>query len=197
MLESYCAPVREKNRLSRYEVIYEYLRLVERPLTAACAVHGIWGRVISSMIVIRDSNNPSTLQDFAIRRQRRPAQKFRNSGDSRNSCQPRSVQKSIALDAVELNRAYCNTSSLLVRAPPAFRLPGPSLSRGETPTVLAIDGRSQNTGMAAPPVPVACHPKPPAESVADRHRCPHCSRAHMIIRSGLKQIRLIPGQPLQ
>jgi hypothetical protein len=35
--------------------------------------------------------------------------------------------------------------------------------------------------MAAPPVPVAGHPKPAAELAADRHRCPHCGRGHMII----------------
>jgi hypothetical protein len=46
------------------------------------------------------------------------------------------------------------------------------LAEAKTPT---------SEDVAASPVPVACQPKPTVEPTADRHRCPHCGRGHMII----------------
>ena len=46
--------------------------------------------------------------------------------------------------------------------------------------LLADAKASASVDMAAPPVPVACQPKPASEA-ADWHRCPHCGHGHMII----------------
>jgi Putative transposase len=96
-----------------------------------------------------------------------------------------SVQKTMALPAVEFIRRFLQhvVPSGFVRIRHfgfmAHRCKEEKLQRCRQ--LLAEAKAPVSEVMAAPPVPVAGHPKPAAELAADRHRCPHCGRGHMII----------------
>lgn len=96
-----------------------------------------------------------------------------------------SVQKTMALDAVEFIRRFLQhvVPSGFVRIRHfgflAHRCREEKLQRCRE--MLAEAKTPASADMAASPVLVACDPKPAAELAADRHRCPHCGRGHMII----------------
>ncbi len=96
-----------------------------------------------------------------------------------------SVQKTMALDAVEFIRRFLQhvVPSGFVRIRHfgflAHRCREEKLQRCRQ--LLAEAKTPASADMAALPVLVACQPKPAVEPVADRHRCPHCGRGHMII----------------
>jgi hypothetical protein len=96
-----------------------------------------------------------------------------------------SVQKTMALHAVEFIRRFLQhvVPSGFVRIRHfgflAHRCREEKLQRCRH--LLAEAKTPASADMAASPVLVACDPKPAAEPAADRHRCPHCGRGHMII----------------
>ena len=91
----------------------------------------------------------------------------------------------MALDAVEFIRRFLQhvVPSGFVR----IRHFGFLAHRGKEENLqrcrqLLIEAKaSASEVMPAPPVPVACHPKPEAEAAADWHRCPQCGHGRMII----------------
>jgi hypothetical protein len=96
-----------------------------------------------------------------------------------------SVQKTMALDAVEFIRRFLQhvVPSDFVRIRHfgflAHRCKEKNLQQCRQWLVEAQTPAP--TVMAAPPVPEGCPPKPAVEPATDRHRCPHCGRGHMII----------------
>jgi predicted RNA-binding Zn-ribbon protein involved in translation (DUF1610 family) len=96
-----------------------------------------------------------------------------------------SVQKTMALDAVEFLRRFLQhvVPSGFVRIRHfgflAHRCREEKLQRCRQ--LLAEAKTPASADMAAPPIPVACQTKSAIEPAADRHRCPHCGRGHMII----------------
>jgi Putative transposase len=96
-----------------------------------------------------------------------------------------SVQKTMALDAVEFLRRFLQhvVPSGFVRIR-HFGFLSPRCKEEKLQRcrqLLAEANAPASEILAAPPVPVAGHPKPAAEPAADRHRCPHCGRGHMFI----------------
>jgi hypothetical protein len=96
-----------------------------------------------------------------------------------------SVQKTMALDAVEFIRRFLQhvVPSGFVRIRHfgflAHRCREEKLQRCRQ--WLAEAKTPASADIAASPVLVACQTKPATEPAADRHRCPHCGRGHMII----------------
>ena len=95
-----------------------------------------------------------------------------------------SVQKTMALDAVEFLRRFLQhvvpSGFMRIRH---FGFLSPRCKEEKLQRCRQLLGEATTPApevLAAPPVPVASHPKPAADP-ADWHRCPHCGRGHMII----------------